>query len=180
MLIRPATPADILSMAEVNVATRKECYPGIFPEELLARASPDRIAARWMKNLFTEPDPPGSFSLVAEWDTRVIAFVIAGPARDNSIGATGELYTLYVLPAFQHKGVGASLMGEAASCLLQRGFHSFYLWVLTGNKSGRAFYHAMGGQQAGQRFEEVKGYFLDETAYLWPDISRFLVSHPQK
>jgi hypothetical protein len=180
MLIRPATPADILSMAEVNVTTRRECYPGIFPAELLARASPERIAARWMKNLFTEPDPPGSFGLVAEQNARVVAFVIAGPARADSIGATGELYTLYVLPSFQHQGLGSALMSQAARFLQQDGLHSFYLWVLTANISGRAFYQAMGGLQAGQRFEDVKGYLLDETAYLWPDISRFLSSHPQK
>ena len=174
MIIRPATPEDILAMATVNVETRREKYIGIFPAELLARASPERIAERWMKNLFTEPNPPGSFGLVAEVEGEVIGFVMAGPARDSTMGAIGEMYTLYVLPRYQRQGIGCGLLLEAARRLQQQGHSSFYLWVLTANLPSREIYETLGGEAFGQRFEDVKGYALDETAYIWQDIEQFL------
>jgi ribosomal protein S18 acetylase RimI-like enzyme len=177
MIIRLATPQDILAMATVNVETRRCNYVGIFPAELLARANPERIAERWMKNLFTEPNPPGSFGLVAERDDEVIGFVMAGPARDKDLGASGEMYTLYVHPRCHRQGIGHKLMQEAAIYLQEQGHSAFYLWVLTANLPGRAFYEALGGEVIGQRFEEVKGYALEETSYLWKDIPQFLSKH---
>ena len=174
MIIRPALPEDILAMATVNVETRREKYVGIFPAELLARASPERIAERWMKNLFTEPNPPGSFGLVAEEEGEVIGFVMAGPARDSSLGANGEMYTLYVLPHYQHQGIGHGLLLEAACRLQKQEFSAFFLWVLTANLPSRAFYESLGGEFIGQRFEEVKGYTLNESAYIWRDIEKFI------
>lgn len=174
MNIRLATPEDILAMATVNVETRREKYVGIFPAELLARASPERIAERWMKNLFAEPNPPGGFGLVAEEEGVVIGFVMAGPARDTALGASGEMYTLYVLPRFHRQGIGFMLLQEAARYLQQQGHSAFYLWVLTANLPSRAFYEALGGKIISRRFEDVKGYALDETAYIWHDIEQFI------
>ena len=174
MIIRPANPADVLPMAEVNVLTRRTCYPGIFPGELLASASPERIAVRWMKNLFTEPNPPGSFGLVAENKGEVVGFIMAGPAREVVISAGGEMYTLYVLPDYHNQGIGRSLMHHAADRLLQAGYSAFFLWVLTANLPSRTFYEKLGGCVVSQRFEEVKGYLLDETAYIWSDIPAFI------
>lgn len=174
MIIRPAAPADVLPMAEVNVITRRTCYPGIFPAELLERASPERIAVRWMKNLFTEPNPPGSFGLVAENKGGVVGFIMAGPAREVMLGAGGEMYTLYVLPEYHNRGIGRGLMHHAAERLLQAGFSDFFLWVLTANLPGRTFYERLGGKAINQRLEDVKGYLLDETAYFWSDIPAFI------
>jgi len=174
MIIRIATPQDVLAMATVNVETRRAKYVDIFPAELLARANPERIAERWMKNLFTEPNPPGSFGLVAEEAGEVIGFVMAGPARDTTPGASGEMYTLYVLPRYHRQGIGQGLMVEAACRLRQQGHSGFFLWVLTANLPSRTFYEGLGGIVVGQRIEDVKGYPLDETAYIWKDIDLFL------
>jgi ribosomal protein S18 acetylase RimI-like enzyme len=174
MLIRNSTPQDVLAMASVNVETRRAMYMNIFPTELLANASPERIAVRWTKDLFTEPNPPGRFGLVAEVDNEIVGFIMAGPALDLSIGASGEMYTLYVLPRFHRQGIGQGLMLEAAVRLEQEGFDGFYLWVLTANLASRKFYENLGGEIAGQRLENVKGYMLDETAYLWKGISLFI------
>ncbi len=174
MIIRIATPQDVLAMATVNVETRRVKYVNIFPAELLARANPERIAERWMKNLFTEPNPPGSFGLVAEEAGEVIGFVMAGPARDITPGASGEMYTLYVLPRYHRQGIGQGLMVEAACRLRQQGHSAFFLWVLTANLPSRTFYEGLGGIVVGQRNEDVKGYILDETAYIWKDIDIFL------
>lgn len=174
MIIRPAVPQDVLSMARVNVETRRAMYVDIFPAELLARASPERIAERWMKNLFTKPNPPGSFGLVAEIEGEITGFIMAGPARGTTIGASAEMYTLYVLPRCHHLGIGRGLMQQAAIHLRREEHTNFFLWVLTANLPSRKFYEGLGGEICGQRFEEVKGYALDETAYIWRDIQKFI------
>jgi len=79
-----------------------------------------------------------------------------------------------VLPSYQRQGIGHKLLLEAARRLQQQGHSSFYLWVLTANLPSRKIYEALGGEAIGQRFEEVKGYELDETAYIWQDIEQFL------
>ncbi len=54
------------------------------------------------------------------------------------------LSTLYVLPAFQGRGVGSALHDLALERLRARGVRLAKLWTLEGNDSGRRFYERRG------------------------------------
>ena len=65
------------------------------------------------------------------------------PAGSVSVGQE-YLRTLYVLPAYQGRGVGSALHDFALKRLRARGVRQAKLWTLAGNDSGRRFYERRG------------------------------------
>jgi ribosomal protein S18 acetylase RimI-like enzyme len=59
-------------------------------------------------------------------------------------GETGELYTLYVVPAHWSTGAGRALTGAALDSLRAAGYRRVVLWTLTENARARRFYDKAG------------------------------------
>ena len=59
-------------------------------------------------------------------------------------GETGELYTLYVVPAHWSTGVGRALTDAALDGLRAAGYRRVVLWTLTENARARRFYDKAG------------------------------------
>jgi ribosomal protein S18 acetylase RimI-like enzyme len=169
--IRPALEADVPAMARLNVETKRECYTGFYPIELLMHMSAEKTALSWRRNLFGEPTRSGVFAMVAENERgEMIGILIAGPeASQSARTTTGEIYVLYVLPRCQQAGVGRALVRAATRCLLADGFTGLLIWVLAENPS-RAFYEALGGRVVRSRMLAFEGYDLPEVAYGWEEL----------
>ncbi|MGZ4533945.1 MAG: N-acetyltransferase family protein [Nocardioidaceae bacterium] len=83
--------------------------------------------------------PPGGWSLVAEYDGRVVALACAGP-----LSATELELGLLVEDAEQHRGIGARLLREGADDAAGRGFRTLHCLaqpendrvVTTANRAG--------------------------------------------
>ena len=111
------------------------------------------------------------FAHVAEDESGGIAgYGSAGPARASGLGFASEVYTLYVAPDHQGRGLGRGLLHAMFARLRREGRNSALIWVLAANPA-RYFYHAMGGMPAAQRRERHFGALLDEAAYGWADLS---------
>jgi len=172
-----ARPEDAVAIAPVHVASWRDTYPGLIPEDfLLRRLSVPRSAAQWQAALLR----PGSghATLVAEVSagdggstpvaSAVVGFASAGPARQRGSFA-GELYALYVLPDYQGDGLGRLLVNRIAQRLLGNGIDSMYVEVLEGNPS-RFFYEAMKGVRLAQRDLQFAGTRLPVVLYGWTDL----------
>jgi ribosomal protein S18 acetylase RimI-like enzyme len=144
--IRPASSADTEAMARVNVETRRVAYASIAP--LLAGGrTVKEVASRWRERIFEAPASPGMFALVAEDPgAGVVGQCTAGPVLQVDPKYLGEVYSLYVLPAFQGRGLGHALLVAAARRLYEQGLGSLLIWVLAANAPARAFYTALGGR----------------------------------
>jgi ribosomal protein S18 acetylase RimI-like enzyme len=74
----------------------------------------------------------------------------AGPAADGHLtpagraGDVGELYALYLLPAWWSAGVGRALMTSALDSLRGDRYRRVVLWVLADNARARRFYERAG------------------------------------
>ena len=69
----------------------------------------------------------------------------APPFTESGLaGETGEVYALYVTPAWWSTGTGRSLMAAALAALSETGFDRAVLWVLAGNARARRFYERAG------------------------------------
>src|SRR5215467_14883374 len=89
--VRRARPADAISIGAVHVAAWRSAYPGILPDEFLARLSVPRQAAHYDAAIRSSSTgvfvasasgadvPPGSGS-------RIIGFATAGKARTRLAG----------------------------------------------------------------------------------------------
>ena len=87
----------------------------------------------------------------------------------------GEISSIYLLAAWQRKGLGRRLLASAARHLAALSYESLAIWALEANHA-RAFYEAMGGALADQRQIRFAGAVLDEVCYRWPEIASLLLA----
>lgn len=165
MIIREALISDVPAMARVRINTWRAAYAGIVPDEVLANLSYESNEARWRQSLFEE-HPAGNFALVSETDKgEVVGIAMGGSERTGDGKFTGQIYVLYILPAYQRQGVGQALVLELARRLLVNGHNSLLIWVLADNHPGRAFYEAIGGTLAREQVIKIGGRELSEVGY---------------
>ena len=106
---------------------------------------------------------------------RIVGCCTAGTSRTPQFPFLGEFRALYLLPAFQRKGLGRKLMGEAAQWMQKDLGPSAIVWTFEANAEGRRFYEALGGQLAGtlrKRIEDA-GAEYPVVAYGWGNLSLF-------
>ena len=180
--IRRARVADAVAIGAVHVAAWRSAYPGILPDNFLARMSVTRQAAYYERAIASPA--AGVYVAVASGDdlpagapARVVGFATAG-RRGEPFG-DGEIETLYVLDDWRDHGIGSRLLRAAAGHLAEIGCRSAFLWVLRDNPS-RWFYAHLGGQAVCEDFVRVAGQNVLQTAYAWNPIERLLQSSPQK
>ena len=96
----------------------------------------------------------------------VIGMTSFGPARDSDLGFDGEVYTLYVDPAFYGRGTGRALLKAAFGELRKRGGSSCLIWAHAGNPV-RFFYEALGGKLIAERTAQMMGDAVPEHGFGW-------------
>ncbi len=101
-VVRAARPDDAHAIAAVHVATWRDAYAGLLPDELLAGLDSGEWAERWRGRLAAPAG--GVFTLVFEADGHVRGFASGGPSRDEFPG--GAVYAIYVDPGCQGRGAG--------------------------------------------------------------------------
>lgn len=172
VVIRQATTTDASEIAQVQVQTWRFAYPGIVPQHFLDALDVSERTEKW--NAVLRGD--GSHVLVAE-DAGVIGgFINGGTLRDGihlPVHYDSEIYTLYVVPAVQGRGVGRELMRALAACLASDGLACPVVWALEKNP-WCAFYERLGGRRVAQKMIEIGGAQLSDIAYGWEDIGILL------
>ena len=174
MIIREAKLEDARAIARVHVDVWRTTYQGIVPESYIAKLSYQKRKERWANRLSISTVAKADYWIyVVENDTKqIIAFADGGLARNSDSIYKGELYAIYILEAYQRKGIGKNLVKTIAEKLSQSGLTSMLVWVLADNPACQ-FYQALGGQQVQQKQIEIEGVKLNEIAYGWIDTKVF-------
>lgn len=171
--LRPATSDDAERLGALHVASSRETYGGILPDEMLSKLTVENRAAMWSKVLGKPDSVTGAAVWVAENDGRMVGFGSCGRQRDQGLGKQGfdaEISTIYILRPYQGVGLGRAIMGAMASSLRDRGHRAASLWVLRENASARRFYERLGGAVVTEK-EDVRPHAtLTEAAYGWYDL----------
>lgn len=171
MNIRKAAESDLLSVAEVQIASNRTTYKEIMPFEYLMNLSAASIAESWNERLFSNNSQ--EFMYIAESDEGTVVGFIAGRIANDSNSANGEITSFYIIEEFQKKGIGSSLLKSAAQYMNEKSIQAVALWTLEQNPS-RYFYEHLGGQFSGSRIIDRGGKKLAQVSYLWKDISILL------
>jgi len=162
--VRQATTDDAPAVARIYVDSWHDTYAGIVPTRLLSALTHNGQSARWRSAIRAQGR---EFVLVAESDTHgLVGMTSFGPARDDELGYDGEVYALYVDPAFFGRGAGRALMRGAFTVLRGRGFSSCLIWAHAKNPV-RFFYEAMGGKLVAERTQRMMGDGVPEVGFGW-------------
>ena len=160
MTIRDATVADAEPLARVQVASWRDAFRGILPDEYLDEAvSVDERIEDWRDFLAVlEAD---RFVLVAEDERGVVAFADAGRVGDER----GELFALHVRPDRRGEGLGKTLLEAVVERFSAAEYRDAELWVLTDNVRARRFYEREGWSLEGSTKAALPGTTVEEIRY---------------
>ena len=172
--MRRASPADASAIARVYVRTWRAAYRGHLPGTLLRNLSEIRETLQWWTSLCTAGADSATYVAV-DRAQGIVGFGAGGRERKGKTRRRAEVYTLYVLPAHQRKGVGRRLLAAATQHLGDRGFESLIVWVLASNPA-RAFYESLSGRPAGARTIRLGGRHLQEISYVWESLDGIVVA----
>jgi ribosomal protein S18 acetylase RimI-like enzyme len=164
----PAGPADAEALARTHVASWRETYRGLLPDEYLARMS-EPLHARRFGRVLLHPGPD-EVTLAAADRAGIVGYAQGGPSR-RRVAGEAEVATLYLVRAAQGRGLGRRLLIETARALAARGARSLVVSVLAANAPARRFYEHLGGVAEAPRIEAGPGgRSYEEVAYAWSDI----------
>jgi GNAT superfamily N-acetyltransferase len=166
--IRRAQEIDVRGIANVLVKSWRTTYKGIVSDQYLNNLSYQQREENWRANL-TSTDV-----FVAESDEgEIVGFSSGGKERSALYpGYDGELYAIYILKAYQNKGLGKRLIHPIVEGLRNQGIEGMLVLVLQENPS-RHFYEALGAKWLDTIEVEIGEKPLLERVYGWADISRF-------
>lgn len=166
--VRAGVPEDATKIASIFVETWRATYPGMLPDRVLVKMSDEAQAFYWSR-LLSARRAREFVRVAVNASGALVGFGSAGPERRASRN-DGEIYTLYVRPDFQNRGVGRALICALMQGLRERGCHQAMLWVLAANPS-RFFYEAMGGRKSLERSERLWGMDVAQIGYCWTDLA---------
>ncbi len=171
--LRPARPADAAAIAKVHVETWREAYAGIVSDAYLVTMTESKQALQW-NHTIRGAVPPEAVLVAESQDVpggRIVGFGSCGRARGQP--GSGEIFTLYVAPDWQGRGIGHRLLEALFARLHGGGLNQAVVWVLSGNPA-RFFYEALGGRRIAERKERFAGVDLAEAGYTWSDLGAWL------
>jgi ribosomal protein S18 acetylase RimI-like enzyme len=179
IVIRRGRRSDAAGIGRVHVETWQAAYAGLLPDAMLAHMSYVRQSAWWARALGDPREARGIF-VADDPDMGIVGFGSCGPVRDppecldTARRRVGEVYTLYVEPDFQNRGLGRRLLDALFRQLRADGCGIAVLWMLADNPT-RFFYEGLGGAVVGERTDTMSGQDVDEVAYAWQDLTVPLV-----
>lgn len=138
--IMPARPdTDFDAVRQVYYQTWQAAYRNQMPDSYLAQVTPQlwQPEKRWAQTL-----------LAVDAQDQIVGVCSFGPARLLAYTGWGEVYSIYILPAVQHHGLGQRLM-QRALARLRPDFDQIYLRVLKHNEPAIHFYRQLGFQDTG-------------------------------
>jgi GNAT superfamily N-acetyltransferase len=181
--IRIATPADALAVARVHVQAWHETYAGILPDALIAKFTVEERSAAWNRILCDPASFAGTALYAVEDGSTIVGFGACCLQRSDALkakGYEGEIGALYLLRAFQNRGLGTALMESLAADLSGRGLRSASVWVLRENAGARQFYEHAGGEFLDEREEIHEAFALVDISYGWRDLVQLRAVLPKR
>ena len=171
VIIRKAVVDDAAEIANVHTNSWREAYKSLLPQAFLDER-PLYFKNRyemWKKVLSKDDD----LTYVAESENSgIVGFSNGGMGRDEDKVKMGEVYAIYLLEAFQGRGIGFDLLKACFNSFKEKSINEAYLWVLKDNPTER-FYQRTGGV----KLDEIKDHVIadkavQELCYYWNDLAR--------
>ncbi|HVV27416.1 MAG TPA: GNAT family N-acetyltransferase [Rhizomicrobium sp.] len=164
-VVRLARPEDAADLARIYIDSWHDTYAGVISHALLSAMSLRGHTARWRAAIRGH----GTVLVAEDAQHGPVGLASLGPVRDASLGFEGEVYTLYVDPAFLGRGAGRALLTGAFDALKDRKLRSCLIWAHARNNAC-FFYEAMGGRRVATRTTRLMGELTPEIGFGWKQL----------
>ena len=146
-------------------------YAGILPDDYLANQVFEERETYWAEAL---QKAAYSLVLLANFEDQPAGFIALKDNIDAGYEATIE--HLHVTQSLKGKGLGRSLMREAAQQLMERGSRSVCLWVFEDNVAAIGFYESLGGVTDAHGTDKFAGGDAKDRRIGWRDLPALLTA----
>lgn len=164
--VRTARPEDAADLARIYIESWQDTYAGVISHGLLSAMSRKAHTARWQTTIKATDRHAGAVLVAEDSHFGPIGLCSLGAARDGGAGFEGEIYTLYVDPAFLGRGTGRALLAGAFDSFKERKLRSCLIWAHARNNAC-FFYEAMGGRRVATRTTRLMGELTPEIGFGW-------------
>jgi ribosomal protein S18 acetylase RimI-like enzyme len=168
IILRDVTVNDASALAHVLITGNEAAFRGRVPDRCLEFTEAES-AANWHKFLATEGVPEGDVFVAACTASGEVVGYIWGGLHDSDSIYRGEIRAIYILPAFQGRGIGRWLICHAAAHFTGRGIDTMRVEVLRVNPN-RLFYERMGAIFVEEHPYDWDGSLQSSCVYGWRDI----------
>lgn len=151
--LRDATLADLETIDDIHVRSRRATYRGQVSDHYLDVAMPAASRADWAARL-PALLAGGGCVLLAESDGVAIGFACARPVDDDGVVYVNNLHAL---PERKGLGIGSALLAAVARHARASGASAMQLHVLETNAPAIAFYERRGWRPVGREDHEWAG-----------------------
>ena len=170
--VRPASLLNAADIAHIHLNCWKNNYKGIIDQSFLDTLTlEDRLKNR-QKILKESTD----IHFIALYQNKIVGFCDAGhfyfrtnqklsTEQRNNRNEPGEIYSMYVSPEYQNRGIGKFLFEQARNELNNKGLIPFIIWTLKDNQASCQFYESLGGIRIDEMVRSFGGREYSQVAY---------------
>ncbi|WP_374377381.1 N-acetyltransferase family protein [Dongia sp.] len=169
--VRPATEADLATIAEIHLKGWLLAYGAFMPEDQMAAMQPEKRLPLWRAWLADRT----KLILVGSVGDGIDGFLLGGPVKEHDItkgsldGFDCEIYSLHCRESVQSKGLGRALIAASAAHWARQGKKALMLWAYSDN-AYRKFYEKIGGACIAEGIDEG----VPDVAYGWRDLGKLI------
>jgi ribosomal protein S18 acetylase RimI-like enzyme len=136
--VRAWTADDCGTVRRIALETWKAAYGSFIPEADQRAYLERSYAEQVLREKIRTPTIRG---YIAAWDGVDVAYMIVSLSAEEH---RCSVSSVYVLPAYQGKGIGRVLLAEARRCARANGCDRIWLGVMVENTAARAWYERNG------------------------------------
>ncbi|MCT2535532.1 GNAT family N-acetyltransferase [Aquibacillus koreensis] len=170
--IRKAKLEDAEKIADIHVKSWKSTYSELINEKDMSNITYENRKTLW-ETVLSMPMHGQVALVVLDQHNQIVGFISGGKERTKRFGYDGEIYAIYLLDAFQRKGLGAMMLEAFAKEMNELEYKSLLVWVLTQNPSSK-FYIDHGAKQIEEEETTIGKGTYQETAFGWESIDALL------
>lgn len=134
--IRYAKSYDIPSLAAIQLRVMKEYYQRIIPSSYLDKLTLTSQKEEFKRLLVSEK----TYYAIMFYKDEAVGFASFSKSNDSDLLGFGEIQGIYILPNYQHLGLGSYFFIWCLKELKKKGYHTIAIWVFAENANAISFY----------------------------------------